>query len=69
MNRISIFLILAFATIALANAQQNGKSGKVVKAESQWKAQLTPQQYNITREKGTERAYTGAFWDHHEAGL
>ena len=32
------------------------------------KKRLTPEQYYITQEKGTERAYTGKFWDHHEKG-
>ena len=41
---------------------------KVVKTEAEWRAQLTPEQYRITRQQGTERACTGTFHDHHEAG-
>jgi len=40
----------------------------VVKTDEEWRRLLTPEQYRITREGGTERSYTGAWWNHKEAG-
>ncbi|MBU6452212.1 MAG: peptide-methionine (R)-S-oxide reductase MsrB [Cyanobacteria bacterium REEB67] len=37
--------------------------------EEQWKEKLTPEQYNICRGKGTERAFTGKYWNCHEDGI
>ncbi len=40
----------------------------VVKTTAAWKKQLSPEAYQVTRLEGTERAYSGAFWDNHQAG-
>ncbi len=39
------------------------------KTEEEWRQILTPEQYRILREKGTERAFTGALWDHKDDGV
>ena len=41
---------------------------KVMKTDSQWREVLSPEQFEVTRRKGTERAFSGKYWDHHEKG-
>ncbi|MEK6191364.1 MAG: peptide-methionine (R)-S-oxide reductase MsrB [Chloroflexota bacterium] len=43
-------------------------TNKITKAEADWRAELTPEQYHVLREKGTERAFSGALWDEHRPG-
>lgn len=44
-------------------------SDKVVKSEAEWRTQLSPDRYAVCRERGTERAFTGAYWDCKRAGI
>ena len=44
-------------------------SAKIQKSEAEWREQLSPEQYHVLREMGTERAFTGAYWDEHEQGV
>jgi peptide-methionine (R)-S-oxide reductase len=42
---------------------------KIEKSEDEWKRQLSPEQFVVTRHEGTERPFTGAYWDLHEQGI
>ncbi len=42
---------------------------RVEKTDAEWKKELTPEQYKVTRKGGTERPFTGEYYDHHEEGI
>lgn len=44
-------------------------TAKIQKTDAQWREELSPEQYRVLREKGTERAFTGAYWDEHTPGV
>jgi len=63
------------ATLTIENFSDAGKSlgkaevARVVKTEAEWHKQLPADIYYVTRESGTERAFTGKYWDNHAAGI
>jgi peptide-methionine (R)-S-oxide reductase len=42
---------------------------KIVKSDTEWQRELTPEEFAVARKKGTERAFTGRYWDNHQAGM
>lgn len=57
-----------FVTTEAAQKNKKQRADKVVKTDAEWKQLLTKEQYYVTRQKGTERAFTGKYHDHHEKG-
>lgn len=64
------FLLIASLFLFACNvpAQQPAHKFTVVKTDAEWKKQLSAEAYQVTRLEGTERAYSGAYWDNHQAG-
>ena len=67
-------VVRALAGLAVPSAiagagEPSRRKDKVVKSDEEWRQLLSPLQYQVLRKKGTERAFTGAFWDNHDKGI
>lgn len=67
MNKSVIFFIALLFTGITAFCQSHQFA--ITKSDAEWKKQLGPEAYQVTRKEGTERAYSGKYWDNHEAGM
>jgi len=70
MKTLGVILFIGLVIIACSGYAQQDKPKKfeVTKTDMEWKKQLTPEQYIVARQKGTERPYTGEYWENHEKG-
>lgn len=70
---ISIFILTIsfslYSQTEIKNKNFNNKDTKVQKTEKEWKDKLSPEQYYVCRQKGTERAFTGKYYDFYETGI
>jgi peptide-methionine (R)-S-oxide reductase len=64
----ALFFFLVLFSLQAYSQKDTVKMEKIIKTEEEWREQLTTDQYYITREKGTERPFTGKFWNFFEEG-
>ena len=69
MKRTHFMMMSALVVFSIYAGKEGTMTNKVVKTEQEWKEQLTQEQYRVTRQKGTERPYTGEYWNHKELGI
>ncbi len=63
-----LFVLSAPQPLFTADDKEGLVMEKIQKTDSEWKKELTPEQYRVLREKGTEAAFTGEHWDNHREG-
>jgi len=72
MNKYKIAILVSMASIATSCLSQSNKMKDeqypINKTDAEWKAELTAEEYNVLRENGTERAFTGKYWKNTEDG-
>jgi len=69
--KIKLLVLLLLASFVSSQAQEKVKSdnSKIKKSEAQWKKELTPEQYEVLRNKGTERAFSGEYVNNFKKGV
>jgi peptide-methionine (R)-S-oxide reductase len=66
---IALWVILAAGQTAVPEREGRPVGDKVIKSDEEWKKILTPEQFSVARKAGTERAFTGEYWDCHKDGM
>ncbi len=67
-NSMILIVIMAFVSCTQAQPKMT-ESFAVTKTEAEWRKMLTPEQYHVTREQGTEAPFKNAYWDNHQKGI
>ncbi|MBD0278219.1 MAG: peptide-methionine (R)-S-oxide reductase MsrB [Flavisolibacter sp.] len=67
-NSMVLIVIMAFVSCTQAQPKMT-ESFAVTKTEAEWRKMLTPVQYHVTREQGTEAPFKNAYWDNHQKGI